>query len=396
MTSGTPARAGLGCTSTCRPVLIALMLGLMAWAVATGPAMAATPPDEAPLLYPGLVWSPVGAETQTVAAKGSDRVTLPGSAYQSESFARKPSYDLVDYYSRERAAGAGWRYVNDAPLPLGTLTTFFREPNRYLTVRIDACAPDGTGAAVDVCVRVWLSDSGAAAPRPDVPAFHPARPARQGARPLFANPLPAPFWSQRDARWSGDRQGYPDPGYATACDLSTLGGYGCFVTSYSMLYDWFHTSYITPKVLNNNLNTGPAGGPRYFGNGDHCNNLMPGGSPYAPLDVIYEEKRYNECSTANCVDVSPQNNVQFIDDELAAGRPLLAQIHYSGNTPQHMVVLNGHSGGDYYILDPWDRTGQQRTLANGALGAYVLDYLRRWSGPIREPAAYLPVIVKEE
>jgi len=212
------------------------------------------------------------------------------------------------------------------------------------------------------------------------------QPLNNGTTPLslaYQNPLPVPLLSQNNDTWRADRQGWCDPGYPNACDYSTLGyldnshlGYGCWTTSYAMLYNYYQSNYTDPRDLNDKLNTGPSGGPRY-GNcaGNHCNNCMPGGSPYAPAGVSRGTQHYNVCAEPNCIDPA---NVTIIDNEINAGRPLLAYVHFSGIYPQHMIVITGHSGNTYYVNDPWD--GGQHTLASGSLGAYVVDYIYQWNG----------------
>jgi hypothetical protein len=61
-----------------------------------------------------------------------------------------------------------------------------------------------------------------------------------------------------------------------------------------------------------------------------------------------------------------------LDRELAAGRPVIAQVHNAG-TVMHFVVITGSNGTTYNIDDPYFG---QRLLDNGAKDTYAVDRFR--------------------
>jgi PKD repeat protein len=341
--------------------------------------------DDIPL-YSKLSWSETGAEDRSFTLdQGGSYFRLPGIGFQSKGISTKPSADIIEFYSQKNLGSLGWGLVNSEAGGLIIVQTYFKHPNMYLVVKMGGCRIAfsqqqlGPGSAPEFCVSVWHSSFAGTVP---IPEIQPQPPSPLSAKPAtvnYSNPLPVPTFSQNDSSWKNDRQGWPDAGYPTACDFCTLGGYGCWTTSYSMLYNYYSSNNTNPHNLNSNLNSGPNGGPRYASNGAHCNNLMPGGSPYAPSGVSRIDGVpgiYNACASSNCID---SDKVALIQDEINAGRPVLVFVHYSGTSPQHMVVITGYSGSNtWYINDPWD--GGRRTLASGALGAYVVDYIMRWNG----------------
>ena len=323
-------------------------------------------------LYPGVTWTPIENEKMIISTGfGSTSVELIGSSYLSEPIVGKPSHDLRDYYSVDSLAKSEWYLVDEALGVSSEKTIYYQEPNRYLVVQFGKCTEDNS--IKYSCFKIWISLPTISAPVPVLLNVSSNIPPIETSASSFQNPLPVPAYSQNDSSWKNDRLGFPDSGYPTACDFCTIGGYGCFVTSYTMVYNYYQSNYITPKVLNNNLITG---GTKFVSNGEHCNNLMPGGSPYAPSGVSRGSTYINDCVQPNCID---SGNIPIIQNEINAGRPMMAYVHYSpGGYKQHMVVITGYSGSTYYINDPWD--GGQRTLSSGALGAYVVDEVRQWIG----------------
>ncbi|TAH52142.1 MAG: hypothetical protein EYC68_07535 [Chloroflexota bacterium] len=359
-------------------ILISLMITSRVWAT---PAAQNT--EEIPL-YPKLTWERIGTEEKTFTIdQGVNYFNLPGTLFKSKGIPTKPSADIIDFYSQKNLAKLGWELVSVEEGVLLSAQTYFKAPTTYLHIKMGGCKTlflenqPGPGYAPEFCIWVWRSTYPGSVPIPIVQSL-PVPP--EYSKPLtvnYSNPLPVPTFSQNDGTWKSDRLGWTDPGYPSACDSCFIGNIGCWTTAYSMLYNYYSSSYTNPRSLNSNLNSGPNGGPRYGGLNDppHCNNGMPGGSPYAPSGVTRGSSYYNNCAQSNCIDAA---NVQIIQNEINAGRPLLSFVHYSGTTPQHMVVIRGYSGSTYYINDPWD--GGQHTLSSGALGAYVVDYIYQWNG----------------
>ena len=291
----------------------------------------------------------------------------------------------MDFYSPTHLLGDGWIRLNNASGSLLTLNTFYKAPHQYMTFTVVGCddvaskdvlSPSSANA---YCINVWISDANADAPTPFIPKPQSTPSSNLPNAPTYSNPLPVPFFSQRDQTWKNDILGWP----SNNCTGCTIGTFGCWTTSYAMVYNYYQPHFTNPPTLNTNLNTGPGGGLKYTisgaGNPPGCNNLMWHNPPYAPPGVSLHsgDPLYNACTSANCID---SDKIALLDAELNAGRPILLNVHYSGIVPQHMVVLTGHSGNTWYVNDPWATDTQQRTLATGALGAYVVDYIFRWDG----------------
>ena len=355
---------------------------------------AGLPPELAAPLQPELIWRKVGREEEQVSLGGITHFRMMGSTFVSESLAKKLPESVIAYYSSQNLGHAGWRYLGDANSVSIMIRTYFKAPNQYLTVSMGGCLaltssqkPNTPAPASDNCLRIWVSDAEAFAPAPPDSAYQPSEtpaaisPAQTTT--TYPNPLNVPLFSQNDSRWKANQQGWADQATPTACNYSTLGyvdsshtGYGCWTTAYAMLYNYYQPNHTDPGNLNANLNMGSGGGPRYAANGSGCNNLMPWNAPYAPSGVSQGQYLYNYCATTNCIDAI--TNTLLIDSELAAGRPLLVYVHYSGYSPQHMVVITGHSGNTYFINDPWN--GAKATLASGGIAAYIVDWIYVWHG----------------
>jgi peptidase C39-like protein len=328
-------------------------------------------------LYSGLEWEDNGLEARIVTyTDAGDTAELTGHSFLSEPIVGRPNRDTRYYYSAESLSQFGWQFVTDSIGVEAKTVTYFSS-NQYLTVEFRSC--DNQHISEHMCLKVWISSPDIQAPIPRISSSVVPQQPEVNASITYANPLPVPALSQNDPLWQADRMGFPDSGFPSACDFCTLGyldanrtGFGCFVTAYAMLYDYYKSGYIDPKELNTRLNTGSI---RFANNGAHCNSLMPGGSPYAPAGVSRGTTHTNMCEQTNCIDSA---NVTRIQNEINAGRPLLAVVRSLG-TSQHMVVITGYSGNTYYINDPWD--GGKHTLSsNTGLGPYVVTEIRLFNG----------------
>ncbi len=168
--------------------------------------------------------------------------------------------------------------------------------------------------------------------------------------------LGVPLFSQRNGSWSGNQLG--------TCS-TTIGVAGCAVTAEAMVFSFYGVSVsssagsgMNPAILNAWLRDNGGYAPDPSGGNCLVNwGTVPSGINYTGTDSYL--------------------NTSKLNGELAAGRPVIAQVHGSGTT-MHFVVITGQNGSTYDINDPWN--GDQRTLNNGDLGSYAVDALRYFSG----------------
>lgn len=226
----------------------------------------------------------------------------------------------------------------------------------------------GLGAPPPTLVQANLLDSYTSRAKPVIGKISPFYPQDILTAPGLAITLDVPAYSQNDSRWANQTMGN--------CSYATLGAYGCWVTSYAMLYSYYRPLYIDPDTLNAYLwDSQP---PEYASN-ETCFNIMPEGSPYAPSGVVRMDGGkgiYNDCPFPNCVD---ESNKQLLYDELDQKRPVLLLVHEKGSSSldSHMVVLIGYFDDTWKIIDPWD--GSRTTLASKN---YVVDHIIRWQGTL--------------
>lgn len=138
--------------------------------------------------------------------------------------------------------------------------------------------------------------------------------------------------SQLDPRWKDAKLGI---------SATTIGGYGCLITSVSMMLKHFGFD-IDPLRLNNLL----------VNNGGYYNgNLFVWGSL---------EKIFNGVSFG----IRYQSSVNDkIDEQLRAGKPVIINVDYVPSTAvidEHWVLVVGKVGGNYVINDP--RDGQRHVF----------------------------------
>jgi hypothetical protein len=149
--------------------------------------------------------------------------------------------------------------------------------------------------------------------------------------------LNVPFYSQCDPAWGSDNLG--------TCS-STMCGYGCAVTSSAMLSAYYGGTR-DPGEFNQCLinNNGYAQGCYII----WANSCLPSGLTYDGMSGT-------------------------IDSELAAGRPVIAEVT-NNSMPMHFVVVTGNDNGQYQINDPYPP--HHPTLA---AGDFELVGIRRYSG----------------
>ena len=158
-----------------------------------------------------------------------------------------------------------------------------------------------------------------------------------------------PLFLQRSSLWSQQPLG-------TCAD--TLGSAGCTVTAVAMVYAKYGVAFdsavgygMSPDILNAYLsahmlyNTEP-------GNGDCLLAWwrLPAGVVYTGSDTLFAH----------------------LDRELAAGHPVIAQVH-NAQTTMHFVVITGSVDNTYRINDPYYGV---RLLDDGKADAYTVDLFR--------------------
>lgn len=123
------------------------------------------------------------------------------------------------------------------------------------------------------------------------------------------------FYSQRDPRWCKQYIGNSS---------DTIGSVGCYISSISMVY----------KKLENNITPSA-----YAANsGNFWGNTAYMSTPNPPGGYTYKQVSYNS---------------GVIDDELKAGRYVIAQVKMSNVAGMHFIVIISGSNGSYKIHDPW-------------------------------------------
>lgn len=132
--------------------------------------------------------------------------------------------------------------------------------------------------------------------------------------------------SQVDPRWAGNKLGTSN---------TTIGGYGCLITSVSMMLKYFNFD-TDPARLNKLL----------INNGGYYNgNLFTWSKVsafYPPVTFAY---RYNGAL------------LDKIDEQLVKNRPVIIHVDFIPTTPyidEHWVLVVGKVNGSYIINDPKD------------------------------------------
>lgn len=124
------------------------------------------------------------------------------------------------------------------------------------------------------------------------------------------------FYSQRDPRWCSQRMGNSG---------DTIGAVGCYISSISMVYKKIGTN-MTPSIYA--LDPGNFVPPTAYAV-----------NPSPPSGYTYKSVGYSSTT---------------IDNELKAGRYVIAQMRMSGTAAgMHFVVIISGSSGNYKIHDPW-------------------------------------------
>ena len=328
------------------------------------------------LLFPGLTWTELKSAISIdfVADGNSATTSTQGIAYRSDVFENKPSAELFAFYYLDHMKTLGWNYVSFINNSfLMEIQYYSPEFERGLDVKIGRCRLlDASSALSDqYCAEVWISSS-PIVPAPKTQALsevqiqaHPVVSEPDKAY-RYQNPLPVPFYSQRAA----DPNGKIFVGFGN-CSF-TLYDVGCTVAVYAMIYSYYQANFTNPIKLNETLKQVPGVFSLYQSG---CYIYWPDykNLPDAPAGVSGSPRVYNACTSPNCVD---ESNITLIDSELKLGHPIHARVHWAGKDENfHSVVIIGHTGSDFQILDPLALDSSPRTLSTGIEGEYIVDYL---------------------
>lgn len=163
---------------------------------------------------------------------------------------------------------------------------------------------------------------------------------------------PAGWYSQLDPRWRNQQLGHGQ---------QTIGAWGCLLTCYAMMLHTYGLR-LTPAELNRRLQQIGADG---F-NGSNVQFVAP--TRLRPGLVQGRNRRSRHDPEIPFTDDPPADAIGRIDDALAAGHTVLAQVDRTPNnayahasTDQHWVVLVARLGDDYLILDPAVSSDQVRS-----------------------------------
>ncbi len=141
-----------------------------------------------------------------------------------------------------------------------------------------------------------------------------------GSSYCLGSPAPQPdgwFYSQRDSRWCGSSIGYSS---------DSVGSVGCLITSVAMIWKKYGFD-VSPLTIASNTNN-------FWLRTAYMNDPVP-----TPPGFNYS--RYD------------RRDLDLIDRELAAGRPVIVRISVSFNSVgTHFIVLKSGSGGNYVMNDP--------------------------------------------
>ncbi len=328
------------------------------------------------LFFPGLDWTKKKelASIDFITDGNSETTSTQGITYRSSSFEGKPSAELFAFYYFDRMKTLGWQYVgfiNNSYLM--EIQYYNPDLNRGIDVKLGRCRFFDASILLgdQFCAEVWISSS-TIVPTPktrDISEVKiPSHPLV--AKPAYSHPdqnsLPVPFFSQRAA----DPNGKIFVGFGK-CSFS-LYDVGCTVAAYAMIYSYYQADFTDPIKLNETMKEAPGVFSLYQSG---CYIYWPDYEilPDAPAGVSGSARVYNACASPNCLNDS---NITLIDRELKFGHPIHARVHWAGKDENfHSVVIIGHEGSDFYILDPLALDGNPRTLSTGVEGPYIVDYL---------------------
>lgn len=202
--------------------------------------------------------------------------------------------------------------------------------------------------------------------------------------PPAAQPQPINPFSQKDARWSGEKLGFGQ---------RTIGEWGCLLTCMSMALSQFGEAY-TPEMLNERLKQLPVG--QGFVGDSVLFAALPNAFPHIELG---DNLAPSLNTGARFVTRVEEDLTGPIDAHLAAGGAVILQVDthattaYNPDAEQHWVLAVARNGVDYEILDPLNGNrislvaqygGSTGTPLERLVGAVksALFYASKWIRPI--------------
>ncbi|MDO8674115.1 MAG: C39 family peptidase [Dehalococcoidia bacterium] len=179
-------------------------------------------------------------------------------------------------------------------------------------------------------------------------------------------PVPSFYQNYKDSKgyWGAKLLGFnTDSRY-------DIGRYGCTITSLADLFNYYQTGLTDPGKLNDALvalgrNVVFLDGGGYLGSWDNLNKLPASAKP---TGVTFRA-------------LGGPSDTNTVDQELRAGRPVLAFVMYGpvGGQNTHFVVISGKKNGRYTMSDPaYGRSDQ--TLQDLGYTVYSFVY---FNGPSR-------------
>jgi hypothetical protein len=184
------------------------------------------------------------------------------------------------------------------------------------------------------------------------------------------------YLSQQDPQWKNDTLGFAsDP-------KDTIGYVGCALTSVSMLLSGYGFKE-TPQTLNQKLKA--------------KQGFVDSGIRWDVVHQVHPEVALK--SNVRCENTDAP--LEQIDSWLAAGHPVVVRVDASPNPglQWHYVLVYGHEGDDYLMLDPWPykpgtatkdylmkRYSQGRPLRH-AIQQVLFYEVAGSSGPITTPSS---------
>lgn len=156
------------------------------------------------------------------------------------------------------------------------------------------------------------------------------------------------YYNQRDSEWGNIVFGYNDnkDGTKTYYDMK---GYGCLLTSTTMILSHFGKS-VKPSDLANNSSL-------FFG---HSGNMLQGSLSTNGINFSRTTIGYSLSSA---------------DSELNAGRPVIAGVN-GVNYPSHYIVIKYKKDGQYIINDPYTENGYDKNLSSTNYRVMRIDSIK--------------------
>jgi len=145
------------------------------------------------------------------------------------------------------------------------------------------------------------------------------------------------FYSQRDPRWCNQFIG---------SSSDTLGEVGCYITSIAMTYKKLGSD-ISPSAY-------AANSSNFWSNTAYMLNPNP------PSGYTYKQVSYSAST---------------LDNELKAGRYVIAQMKMNSGVGMHFIVIISGSNGNYKIHDPWfgsDQNFSDRYSTSGIMSLRLI------------------------